>query len=53
VREIDLKDLVKVASLSSGKAFGELALMSNDSLKKRTASIACDEDCQFGVLSDK
>ncbi len=42
-----------MATLNAGKAFGELALMANDTLKKRSASIVCKEDSYFGVLSDK
>ena len=42
--------LKKVATLGSGAAFGELALLQE---KPRAASIFCEEDCHMAVLDKK
>ena len=40
--------MIKVAELSKGQSFGELALLNNS---KRAATVVAIEDCDFGVLS--
>ena len=47
--EVKLMCYFKVTELTQGNSFGEIALI--DSKQKRTASIFCNEDCFFGILS--
>mgnify|MGYP003578243869 CR=1 FL=1 len=42
----------KVADLTAGKSFGELSIM-DETLKPRTATIICTDDCHFALLDRK
>jgi CRP-like cAMP-binding protein len=47
-KAIDRPLFIETGVLTSGKAFGELALIKN---KPRAATIICLEDCHFAVMS--
>ena len=47
--EINLMGYFKIITLSEGSTFGEIALINENN--KRTASIFCETNCNFGILS--